>query len=80
VAALDRRLRRSRRPRGRDRADHVAERAWPIPTYNMPIVAWWPNLIIMLGLAMLGAILANVITLFINAKIPTREPKMWDPR
>jgi hypothetical protein len=55
------------------------QRAWPIPTGNMPIVAWWPNLIIMFEMTMLSAILATVITLFIAAKIPTREPKMYDP-
>jgi Protein of unknown function (DUF3341) len=55
------------------------ELAWPLSTGNMPIVAWWPNLIIMFELTMLGGILATVITLFITAKIPTREPKMYDP-
>jgi len=54
------------------------EIAWPLPTGNMPIVAWWPNLIIMFELTMLGAILATVITLFVTAKIPSREPKMYD--
>ena len=55
------------------------ERAWPIPTGNMQIVAWWPNLIIMFEMTMLGAILATVITLFITARIPARTPKMYDP-
>jgi len=55
------------------------EMAWPLSTGNMPIVAWWPNLIVMFELTMLGAILATVITLFITAKIPSREPKMYDP-
>jgi hypothetical protein len=45
----------------------------------MPIVAWWPNLIIMFELTMLGAILATVITLLITAKIPSRDPKLYDP-
>jgi hypothetical protein len=57
----------------------MTQRAWPLPTGNMPIVAWWPNLIIMFELTMLGGILATVITLFITARIPTREPKMYDP-
>ena len=55
------------------------ERAWPLSTGNMPIVAWWPNLIIMFELTMLGGILATVITLFITAKVPSREPKFYDP-
>lgn len=54
------------------------EVAWPLPTGNMPIVAWWPNLIVMFELTMLGGILATVITLFITAKIPSREPRMYD--
>ena len=58
----------------------TTEVAWPLPTGNMPIVAWWPNMIVMFELTMLGAILATVITLFITAKIPTREPKLYDPR
>jgi hypothetical protein len=55
------------------------ELAWPLSTGNMPIVAWWPNLIVIFELTMLGAILATVITLFITAKIPSREPRMYDP-
>src|SRR5262249_3254557 len=32
----------------------MTELAWPLPTGNMPIVAWWPNLNIMFELTMLG--------------------------
>jgi hypothetical protein len=56
-----------------------AETAWPLSTGNMPIVSWWPNLIIMFELTMLGAILATVVTLLITAKIPRREPPLYDP-
>jgi hypothetical protein len=56
----------------------VAETAWPLRTGNMPIVAWWPNLIVMFELTMLGAILATVTTLLITA-IPGRKPKLYDP-
>src|SRR5438309_468410 len=28
----------------------MTELAWPLPTGNMPIVAWWPNLIVMFEL------------------------------
>jgi hypothetical protein len=56
-----------------------AETAWPLSTGNMPIVSWWPNLIIMFELTMLGAILATVVTLLITAKIPGREPALYDP-
>lgn len=54
------------------------QRAWPIVTGGMPIVAWWPNLIVTFELTMLGAILATVVTLFITAKIPLGEPTLYD--
>src|SRR5258706_1978215 len=56
----------------------MTELAWPLPTGNMPIVSWWPNLIVMFELTMLGGILATVITLFITARIPTREKALYD--
>ena len=57
----------------------MTELAWPIQTGNMPIVAWWPNLIVMFEMMMLGAILATVVTLFITAKLPRRTPAFYDP-
>jgi hypothetical protein len=57
----------------------MTELAWPLPTGNMPIVSWWPNLIIMFELTMLGSILATVITMFITARIPSRLPALYDP-
>ena len=57
----------------------MTELAWPLNTGNMPIVAWWPNLIVIFELTMLGAILATVITLFITAKLPRRTPAFYDP-
>ena len=57
----------------------MTELAWPLQTGNMPIVAWWPNLIVIFELTMLGAILATVVTLFITAKLPGRLPKLYDP-
>jgi Alternative complex III, ActD subunit len=56
----------------------MTELAWPLQTGNMPIVAWWPNLIVMFELTMLGAILATVLTLFITAKLPSRVPPLYD--
>ncbi len=56
----------------------MTERAWPLLTGNMPVVAWWPNLIIMFELTMLGGILATVIALLITAKIPSRAPTLYD--
>ena len=57
----------------------MTELAWPLRTGNMPIVAWWPNLIVIFELTMLGAILATVLTLFVTAKLPGRLPKLYDP-
>ncbi len=57
----------------------MTELAWPLKTGNMPIVAWWPNMIVMFELTMLGSILATVITMFITAKIPARTPTLYDP-
>jgi hypothetical protein len=57
----------------------MTELAWPLKTGNMPIVAWWPNLIVIFELTMLGAILATVITLFVTAKLrPRRTPTFYD--
>jgi hypothetical protein len=50
----------------------VTQNAWPIVTSGMPIVAWWPNLIILFEMTMLGAILATVVTLFLTALMPGR--------
>src|SRR3954466_6898120 len=57
----------------------MTELAWPLPTGNMPIVAWWPNLIVMFEMTMLFAILATVFTLFVTAKLPGRVPSLYDP-
>ena len=46
----------------------------------MPIVAWWPNLIIMFELTMLGAILATVGTLIVTAGLGRQRPALYDPQ
>jgi hypothetical protein len=58
----------------------MTERAWPLNTGNMPIVAWWPNLIIMFEMTMLFAILAAVITLLVTASLPGRRSAIYDPQ
>jgi hypothetical protein len=45
----------------------------------LPVVAWWPNLIVMFELTMLGGILAAVITLLVTARLPGRLPALYDP-
>jgi Alternative complex III, ActD subunit len=54
------------------------ERAWPLVTANMPIVSWWPNMIVMFEMTMLGAILATVITLFITARLGLGAASFYD--
>jgi ActD protein len=57
----------------------MTELSWPLATGNMPIVAWWPNLIIMFELTMLGGILAAVITLLVTGRLVRRRPAFHDP-
>jgi len=56
----------------------VAETSWPINTGGLPIFAWWPNLIIMFELTMLGAIVTTVVTLIVSAELG-RRPALYDP-
>ncbi len=51
--------------------------AWPLKTSGMPIVAPWPNMIVVFELAMLGAILATVGTLFVTAFL-RGGPRFYD--
>jgi len=57
----------------------MAQTAWPLPTGGMPITPWWPNMIIMFELTMLGAILATVVTLLVTAGLPSRGVRLYDP-
>ncbi len=56
-----------------------SEQDWPIVVGNMPIVAWYPNLIVIFELTMLGAILATVVTLIVTAGLGRRRPVLYDP-
>jgi len=53
-------------------------RAWPIDVGGMPIVAWWPYLVIIFELTMLSAILTTVVSLLITARLPSRRKDMYD--
>ena len=55
------------------------ENSWPLIVGNMPIVAWYPNLIVIFELTMLGGILSTVITLILTAGLGRRMPKLYDP-
>ena len=57
-----------------------ASQSWPIITSGMPIVAWWPNLIVMFEMTMLGAILATVVTLFFTAIVRQGRAAIYDKR
>ena len=54
------------------------EKAWPLNVGGMPVVAWWPNMIIMFELTMLSAILTTVVTLLVTAGLPNRGDKLYD--
>lgn len=57
----------------------MTEIAWPLRTGNMPIVSWWPNLIVMFEMTMLSAILATVATLLVTGRLVRRRPALYDP-
>jgi ActD protein len=57
----------------------LTETSWPLVTGGMPIVAWWPNVIIMFELTMLGAIIATVVSLFVTTELPTTQSRVYDP-
>jgi ActD protein len=56
----------------------ATQRAWPIQTGRMPIVAMWANLVVIFELTMLCAIVATVVTLLVTAKLPRRRPVLYD--
>jgi Protein of unknown function (DUF3341) len=57
----------------------TTELAWPLPTGGMPIVAPWPNLVIIFEMTMLFAVLSTVVTLLVTARLPSRRPALYDP-
>jgi hypothetical protein len=57
----------------------MSELAWPLPTGGMPIVATWPNLVIIFEVTMLFALLSTAVTLLVTAQLPRRRPRLYDP-
>jgi hypothetical protein len=57
----------------------LTETSWPIDVGGLPIFAWWPNLIIMFELTMLGAVIATVITLVVTAGFGRGKGRLYDP-
>jgi len=56
----------------------ITEMSWPINVGGLPIFAWWPNMIILFELTMLGAIVATVVTLVVSARLG-RGGGLYDP-
>jgi Alternative complex III, ActD subunit len=56
----------------------IGETSWPMNVGGLPVFAWWPNLIIMFELTMLGAILATVATLVVTARLGSGST-LYDP-
>jgi len=56
----------------------LTETSWPMNVGGLPIFAWWPNLIIIFELTMLGAILATVATWVVSADLGRRS-RLYDP-
>lgn len=52
---------------------------WPLNTSNMPIVSWWPNLIVIFELTMFGAIFATVTTVAVTCGLFRKRPTLYDP-
>lgn len=57
----------------------LTEMSWPIDVGGLPTFAWWPNLIIIFELTMLGAIVATVITLVVTAGLGRGGGRLYDP-
>ena len=57
----------------------LTETSWPMNVGGLPVFAWWPNIIIMFELTMLGAIIATVVTLVVSALLPSRGRSLYDP-
>jgi hypothetical protein len=58
----------------------ISETSWPMNVGGLPTFAWWPNLIIIFELTMLGAITATVITLIVTAFLPEKgRGRLYDP-
>ena len=57
----------------------LTETSWPIEVGGLPTYAWWPNVIIIFELTMLGAILATVITLVVTAGLGRGGGTLYDP-
>ena len=53
--------------------------AWPLVTGGMPIVAWYPYLVVIFEMTMLGAIVTTVVSLLVTSKLPKFGKTLYDP-
>jgi hypothetical protein len=51
----------------------ITETSWPLDVGGLPTYAWWPNLIIIFELTMLGVILATFISFVMSAGLGRRS-------
>ncbi len=58
----------------------LSQKAYPISTGGMPIVAHWTNGIITYEVTMLGAILVTLATLLVGARLPQWKARLYDPQ
>lgn len=57
---------------------YLTQTLWPLVTGGMPIVAMFPNIIIMFEMTMLGAILFTVVALFATTQLPAIQARVYD--
>ena len=58
---------------------YITSYSWPMNVGGLPTWAWWPYLIIIFELTMLGAIVATVITLVVTAGFGRGKGRLYDP-
>ena len=56
----------------------LTQRSYPLPTGNMPCVAFWPAAVLVNDRIRLGAILTTVLTLLISAGLPNWRKQIYD--
>ena len=53
--------------------------SWPIVIGGMPILAWYPYLVVIFEMTFLGAIVTTVISLLVATKLPKFSRTLYDP-
>jgi hypothetical protein len=58
---------------------YITTTRWPIVTGGMPIFSWWPNIIVLFELTMLGTIVATVLATLVTTELPAMRSRIYDP-